>query len=126
MLLLVSAAVNDLDGNPVREPGSNDKPGETTGKIFTIGRAIESALVNSQPGDEKDGEGSFKRFRLAMKIHDAPDGLVEIDIDEAKIIKDRVGSTFGALVIGRVWNALENTTQAKPNGASKVVNKHAD
>lgn len=103
MKLNVLAPIRDLDGTEIRQPPK--KVGED-GVILTMGAMMTGALLAPIDGDRADGRESFERFLLAMRIHEAQ-GVVEISIDEAKLIKDRTAKCCSALVQGRIWQAIE-------------------
>lgn len=68
------------------------------------------ALILPKVGDKTSPEEKVKRFKLAMRIEE---GDTEITIEEAALLKDLVGEMFGPLIVGRVWEILENTEPPK-------------
>jgi len=62
-------------------------------------------------GDEK-----AKRFMLATKIYNG-DGLVEINDDDVKLLKNLVAKDYPPLTVGQAWEVLD------PHEASEKKNK---
>lgn len=81
------------------------------GKPVTLGSIAKVALLSTYPDDQQtSGEQKFKRWQLAAKI-EAGDG--NLSIEEIKLLKDLIGKSFGAPVVGPAWQILD------PAGAPK-------
>lgn len=107
MKVKTNTPIVSLEGKPIKVPVSDEKNADLA--PLTMGKAMEVALLSQIEGERNtEPMASFDRYRLAERIHDAKD-TVEITIDEAKLIKDRVAKIFGPLILGRVWTALEGT-----------------
>ena len=56
----------------------------------------------------------FDRFKLAEKIYGQ--GGVELSLDEAKMIKDRIGEVCSPNVIGPAWKILDPKLDPEKEG----------
>lgn len=84
------------------------------GDPVTLGSIMATALLAQVQGDDATGAEKAKRFALAVKVS-ADDLPVDLTVEEAAKIKELVGKAMGALVVGQVWNAIENAgKQAGP------------
>jgi hypothetical protein len=79
---------------------------EVKGKSFTVKDAIVSGLLSQDNSENINGQKKFELYKLASKIQDA-EGEVEITIEQAATIKERVGKSFTALVVGQVYEIIE-------------------
>jgi len=82
-----------------------EKGGER--KPLILKDVVIHALTNLLPNEQISGEDKFKCYLLAKKIYS--DGVVSITIDEASLIKSRVDKFFGPLVLGQVYEILEDS-----------------
>lgn len=102
MTIKTAQPILDLKGTPLQT---------SEGEVLTIGAAIINALLlpyadePGLPGDQK-----VKRFRLAERFMAE---AVEITNQEAAEIELLVGKCYPPLVVGRVFKALERTTEEK-------------
>lgn len=73
---------------------------------LTVGSACATALLAAFP-DEADirGEEKVRRFLLAQRI--VTSESVDLTAEDIALIKHLVGKGYGALVVGRVWAALD-------------------
>jgi hypothetical protein len=130
----VAAAVAALIASAPGALDTLDELAAALGDDANFAATITTTLAGKQPlhanltafaglslaaGDDKKPEAGFNRFMLAMRIHEA-DGACELTIDEAKLIKDRVAKVYPALVMGRVWQALEGAAEGG-NGKKKAA-----
>ncbi len=91
-----NAVIKDLNGNPVQL--------DENGKVATLADIVQMVLLS--PTDENvSGEDKMKRFKLAMKVSDNVD---EISIEDAALIKQLVGKLPSPLIVGRVYQLMEN------------------
>lgn len=65
---------------------------------------ICEALLGVYPGKQPDGQEKAARYELAKRIYD---GVVDLDAEEAAMIKELVGIQFGPIVVGPIWGLLE-------------------
>lgn len=102
MYINVSKQISDLRGNPLRDAS----------EILTIGGCICTALLAQHDADRGlSGDKKVERWRLAMAIVDKV-FPVEVTIEQAALIKKLVADTFGPLVVGQIWDAIENAPSA--------------
>lgn len=86
------AAILDLDGVAI--------PDLTVGAVCANALIATFADEASLSGDEK-----LRRFMLAQRIVTAEQ--VDLIAEEIALIKLLVGKGYGALVVGRVWAAID-------------------
>lgn len=73
---------------------------------LSVGDAIINSLMTMLKGEENmDGKAKFELFALASKLHGKEE--VDLSLDEAAKIKDRVGRIYTPLIVGRLWNVLD-------------------
>lgn len=90
-----------------------NEPIDDGGKSFTLATALTTALLASYPDEQSlSGEDKVKRFKLAMRVDDG-----QLTIEEAALARELVAKCFGALIVGRVWEALD--VAADGEGAPK-------
>lgn len=117
MLLDVARPLTQLNGAPLK----NEK-----GEPALLGELVKQALlVEHADADGKpkrvSGEEKFKRYRLATKLEDAGALPADITVEEAKMIKELVGETYNALVVGQIYDIIEKapaSPQAKPKAVA--------
>lgn len=95
-----------LDGKPILT-GDAKAP-----IVLTLGEASVTALENTLEEDKTaTGAEKFKRDELARKVYKKSD--VVLTAEEIALIKDRIGKSYGALVVGAAWRILDPAMQAK-------------
>lgn len=87
--------VTDLDGKDITEGD----------KVLTVAVVCQRALL-APPGAPVSGEENLRRFKLALRLHDAT-GLLELTAEEAALVKSQVAANFAPLVVGRVFQLIE-------------------
>ena len=72
-----------------------------------VDATVRMGIVNALLGaNEKDkGVDKIKKYELAKKVYSNDE--VDLDENEIKLIKDRVGETFGPVVVGRIYELLK-------------------
>jgi len=84
--------------------------------VVTLETVVVNALLTQDPNDTTvTGTEKAKRFTLAMKIHDTKDSQVDITAEEISKIKELVGKYYTALVVGRVYDLLEQKIEEVKN-----------
>lgn len=91
-----SQIIRKINDDPIKEPD---------GKDFTLGSACINSLL-ADPEVKISGEEKVNRYNLALAIHAAREPL-DLKIEEAAKIKQLVGETYTALVVGQAWKMLE-------------------
>ena len=97
----------DLDGNPV--PDITKKAIIVDNKQvlpdLTLRSLFCGVLVSQKPDDVISGEEKAKRYNMAITMY--PKDIVELDLDEATLLRDLVAEGYTPLVVGQVWNILD-------------------
>lgn len=73
-------------------------------KELTVKEALTTSLNSTGPGEILTADKKNKIFQLSLKIH-ANDQL-ELTVDDAAFIKERVGIIYSAIVYGRICEIL--------------------
>lgn len=72
----------------------------------TLGTVAIRALVEELGQDDKaTGQEKFDRALLAQRLVDA--GEIEISVEEAQLIKARIGKAFAPLIVMGAWQIIE-------------------
>ena len=95
MRVKVSAPVVDYEGNPI----ADGKSPLTYRKVFTV------ALNAFDEKDKPAPEQMAHIYALSVKLYDSTE--VDLSVEDATLIKERVGKTFNPLVYGRTCDLLE-------------------
>jgi hypothetical protein len=90
-----SQAIKNWDGSVAEDNG-------TPINLFAV---CCNALLATLPNEQPDGMTKIQRFAIALKIKNG--GEVEVTAEEISIIKDLVGKTYSTLIVGQVYNMLE-------------------
>lgn len=75
-------------------------------KPLVAKECVVGALMNDQQDEQISGAIKMKRFKLAERIY-ATDGPVEIESEEATMIKEATAKSWSILVYGRIHEAVE-------------------
>jgi hypothetical protein len=102
----LNAVINDLDGKPVM----NGALPLTFRSAMVAALAYERPSGQGQP--EVSGEDRFKRWNVASKIQNA-DEVAELKAEELAMVKAQVGQAFLMVVVGPVWNLIEQATSGE-------------
>ena len=72
-----------------------------------IDATIKQAIVNAvlSPVEKETGVEKVKKFNLAQRIY--KEDNVDLNEDEIKLIKERVGECFAPIVVGQVFELLK-------------------
>lgn len=73
----------------------------------TLRSVFERALVSYDGGPADSAEAKYERYKLLRRIHSA-DATLDASLEELTSIKAIVGKMFGAVVVGAVFDSLEN------------------
>jgi hypothetical protein len=119
MFIDVSKPIIGLDDEPVMSTDVPPRP-------VLISNCIVTALTSTHQNDQQaSGEDKFKWFKLATKIHEQT-MPVEISVEDAATIKKRIAMFYGALVVGRVFEAIETAGAPPPKKPKNGAKHHAD
>jgi len=84
--------------------------GETM-KDVVDGKAIDAtvkmAIVNAvlSPVEKESGVDKVKKYELAKKIYASDE--VDLNEDEIKLIKERIGVAFAPIIVGQIFELLK-------------------
>ena len=72
-----------------------------------VDATIKMAIINAvlSPVERELGVEKVKKYELAKKVHISDE--VDLNEDEIKLIKDRIGETFPPIVVGQVYELLK-------------------
>jgi hypothetical protein len=79
-------------------------------KDLTLGAAVLEALLVLDPQKPESGESKAKSYALAARIVNGMkvgEGEVEVSVEEAALIKQKVGDLFSPAVVGPAYEMLE-------------------
>ena len=98
MLVKVNVPLKTMDGQVMKD---NDGEGKA------IDATVKLAMVNAilSPVQKESGIDKVKKYELAKKIYASDE--VDLNEDEIKLIKDRVGETFPPIVVGQIYELLK-------------------
>ena len=98
MQIKVNTEIKDYKGNSILiTEGSTD---------VVVAKTLIVNALTAEVKDSKDtGLDKFKKYKLAMSFEQAED-VVDITIEEAKLIKDAVGLVYSVLFVGRIYELL--------------------
>jgi len=98
MLVKVNVPLKTFDGQTMK-----DNDGEGNAIDATLKMAIVNAVLS--PVQNEKGIDKVKKYELAKKIYASDE--VDLNEDEIKLIKDRVGETFAPIIVGQVYEVLK-------------------
>lgn len=101
MRLKLNTPILDYEGNPI----ADGKSPLTYQKVFAV--ALNTFGENDKPAPEQMAH----IYALSIKLYGGNE--VELSIEDAALIKERVGKTFNPLVYGRSIDLLEGKNTAK-------------
>lgn len=82
-----------------------DEPFKTNkGDMLLAHVCVEALLVVDQNDGKTGGEEKLRRYELAKKV--SAGGEINIKPEEATLLKDRIGKTYGPAVVGPAFEAL--------------------
>lgn len=100
-ILIDEGTPQEVDGIPVKDENGSFvleyKP------VILSGICINALLSVNQQANVS-GEEKLKRYQLAIKVKN---GKGEVSAEEISLIKKLVGEVFSPLVVGQVWEMLE-------------------
>ena len=104
MLFDFSKVIVNLDGVNIENPCLEET--DEKRKLWTVHQACISAVLMPTPKKQETGDVKFKAYELATKIKACDPSVVDLSVDELKIVKDAVGRPYGAVVVGFIWKIL--------------------
>ena len=98
MLVNVNQVLKTMDGQTMK-----DNDGQGNAVDATVKMAIVNAILS--PVKDESGIDKVKKYELAKKIFNADE--VDLNEDEIKLIKERVGESFPPLIVGQIFELLK-------------------
>jgi len=98
MLVNVNQSLKTIDGQAMK-----DNDGQGNAIDATIKMAIVNAILS--PVKDESGVDKVKKYELAKKIYNSDE--VDLNEDEIKLIKERVGESFAPIVVGQIFELLK-------------------
>jgi len=98
MLVKVNVPLKAFDGQVMKD---NDGQGNA------IDATVKMAIVNAvlSPVERESGVEKVKKYELAKKIYASDE--VDLNEDDIKLIKDRVGEIFAPIIVGQIYELLK-------------------
>ena len=103
----VTQTLKNLDGSELQDVQQTCPTcGQTTeARTWTLRLVLQTALMTIMRGENTDGAEKVTRYALAMRVHQSDE--VELNVEERAKLKDLVGKIYGPLIVGQVWEMLE-------------------
>jgi len=97
MLVKVNVPLKTLDGQTMKDNVDGQ----------AVDATVKMAIVNAvlSPVDKESGIDKVKKYELAKKIYASDE--VDLNEDDIKLIKDRVGETFAPIIVGQIYELLK-------------------
>lgn len=101
MKVKLDVGIVDFDGRAVMDGD---------GVNMTIGKALVQSTLNAGIDQGTTGEDKFKRYEFARELKGKKE--VDLTIEEMAELKKRVGQMYTSIVVGRVFDHLENAADS--------------
>ena len=97
MLVKVNVPIKTMDGQVMKDNVNGE----------AVDATVKMAIVNAvlSPVERESGIDKVKKYELAKKIYASDE--VDLNEDEIKLIKDRVGETFAPVIVGQIFELLK-------------------
>lgn len=97
MLVKVNKPLKTIDGQMMKEVVDGE----------AVDATVKMAIVNAvlSPVEKESGVDKVKKYELAKRVHTSDE--VDLNEDEIKLIKDRVGEAFPPLIVGQIYELLK-------------------
>jgi hypothetical protein len=106
MKLNVNEVIKGMDGKAIETPKTfKDGKVETVENLTVKKILLETLLQTTEQDRNVSGTEKFERYALASKINEG--GEIDFTVEEAAKIKARVGEICTPLVLGYIWNRME-------------------
>jgi len=97
----VNVVLKTLDGKGLKDNDGNDNVVDATLKM-----AIINALLS--PVQKESGVDKVNKYELAKRVYSTTvDELVELSAEDITLIKNRIGEVYPPLIVGQIYNLLE-------------------
>jgi len=98
MLVKVNIPLRTLNGMVMKDDDGQGNVVDATVKL-----AIVNAILS--PVQNEKGVDKVKKYELAKRIYISDE--VDLNEDEIKIIKERVGEIFAPVIVGQIYELLK-------------------
>lgn len=98
--------ITDLDGQPIPE---SETAALTLRSVAVNALLTTFPMPNGQP-EMQSGDMKVRLAALAQDIHRNP-AEVALTIEDAALLKERIGRAYAPLVVMRAWHMLEAASQ---------------
>lgn len=97
MLVNVSEVLKNIAGETMKDMIDGE----------AVDATVKMAIVNAvlSPVQKESGIDKVKKYELAKKVFN--DSEVDLDEDEIKLIKERVGEVFPPVIVGQIYELLK-------------------
>jgi len=97
MLVKVNVPLMTMDGQVMKDNVDGQ----------AVDATVKMAIVNAvlSPVERELGVDKVKKYELAKKIYASDE--VDLNEDEIKLIKDRVGVVFAPVIVGQIYELLK-------------------
>ena len=94
-----STKINTIHGTPFQVPN-----GEGGTRDMELKDVCVEALYTPNPQSPDSGAEKFRLHQLAVKLHRG--GEIEISPEDVALVKDKIGTLYGANVVGPAYEIL--------------------
>jgi len=98
MLVKVNQILKTMDGQEMKDVDGQGNAIDATAKL-----AMVNALLS--PVQNEKGVDKVRKYELARKIYQVDE--IDLNEDEIKEIKERVGEIFPPIVVGQIYELLK-------------------
>jgi len=97
MVLDVTKVLVSIAGEPLKESVNG------VAVDVTLRMVVVNALLS--PVEKDTGMKKMEKEELARMVYQ--NDSVELDVDQLKLIKDRIGEMYAPIIVGQCWRLLE-------------------
>ena len=94
----------NVDGKPLQVSEEDDSE-------VTLGNVLSMACVNADPQKYATGEEKLRIYRILQKVANEDEREVELEAEEITTLKSLVGDSYGVVVVGPVYDILEQRNE---------------
>lgn len=98
MLIKTNTVLKTIDGQTMKDVDSAGN---------AVDALVRTAIVNAilSPVQNEKGVDKVRKYELAKKIY--ANDEVDLNEDEIKLIKDRVGELYAPIIVGQLYELLK-------------------
>lgn len=91
-----------IDGTPMKRDPTENSP------LAALRDILVQACIGMNPQKHPTGEEKYRAYDLAKTIHENDE--VDLPAEDTAFLKALVGEAFSPVVVGAVWDLLDNGT----------------